>query len=63
MDKHLVGLERAQEEFHQAFDNQLKDVEDEMQICKTDLDVLHIQMSGWEKEVKDLEMSVDNAHL
>jgi hypothetical protein len=63
MDKHLVGLEWAQEEFHQAFDNQLEDVEDEMVVCKMDVDVFQIQISLMEKEVKDVEMSVDNAHL
>ena len=63
MDKHLAGLEWAQEEFHQTFDNQLEDVEDEMQVCKMDVDVFWIQLLLMEKDVKDIEMSVDNTHL
>jgi hypothetical protein len=52
MDKHLAGLERAQEEFHQAFDN-----------CMEDVDVFPIQMSSMEKDIKDVEMSMDNSQL
>jgi chromosome segregation ATPase len=63
MDKHLSGLEQAQEEFHQAFNNRLEDVEDEMLVCRTDVDVFHIQMSSMEKEIRDVEMSVDNSWI
>jgi predicted nucleic acid-binding Zn-ribbon protein len=63
MDKHLVGLERAQEEFHQAFNNQLEDVEDEIQVCKMDMDIFRIQMLSMEKDIKDIEMSINNTHL
>jgi hypothetical protein len=63
MDKHLAGLENAQEEFHQAFNNCLEDVENEMLVCKTDVDVFHIQMSSLEKDIKNVEMSVDNSQL
>ena len=70
MDKNLVGLERAQEEFHQAFNNHMEDVEDKMQVAKMDIDVLQIWMSLVEGEtdvlktgLQDMEMSVDNSHL
>jgi hypothetical protein len=63
MDKHLSGLERAQEEFHQAFDNHLEDAEDEMLVCKTDVDVFRIQMSSMEKDINDVKMVVDNSQL
>ena len=51
MDKNLVCLERAQEEFHQVFDNRMEDMEDKMQVAKTDIDVLRIRMSSSEGEV------------
>jgi archaellum component FlaC len=63
MDMNLVGLEWTQEEFHQAFNNRLEDMEDDMQICKNDMDVFKIQISSVEKDVKDVEISIDNAHL
>ena len=63
MDKHLVGLEQAQEEFHQAFDNHLEDIEDKMLVVKTSVDIFQIQMSSMEKDIKDVEMSVDNSQL
>ena len=70
MDKNLVGLERAQEEFHQAFDNHMEDVEDELLVLKMDVDVFGIWMMWMEKDVdilkdslRDVEMSVDNSHL
>jgi predicted nucleic acid-binding Zn-ribbon protein len=63
MDKNLAGLKQAQEEFHQAFDNRLEDAEDKMLVCKTDVDVFRIQISSMEKDIKDVEMSVDNTHL
>jgi chromosome segregation ATPase len=63
MDKHLAGLKQAQEEFHQAFNNCLEDVEDEMLVCKTNVNVFRIQMSSMEKDIKDVEMSVDNSQL
>ena len=34
MDKHLVGLERAQEEFHQAFDTRMEDVEEHLMVVR-----------------------------
>jgi hypothetical protein len=42
MDKNLVGLEQVQEEFHQAFDNRMEDVEDKILIAKMDVDVFGI---------------------
>ena len=70
MDKNLIGLERAQEEFHQAFNNCMDDVEDEMQVAKMDIDVLQIWMSLVEGKTDilkmglwDMEMLVDNSHL
>ena len=70
MDKNLVGLERALEEFHQAFNNCMEDVEDEIQVVKMDIDVLRIWMSSMEGEtnslqkgLQDVEMSVNNSHL
>ena len=70
MDKNLVGLERAQEEFHQAFNNHMEDVEDKMQVARTDIDVLRIRMSSTEGDVGilkmglwDVEMLVGNSHL
>jgi hypothetical protein len=70
MGKNLIGLERAQEEFHQAFDNRMEDVEEEMQVAKTDINVLRIWMLSTEGDVDvvkqgfwDVEMSVDNSHL
>ena len=55
MDKNLVGLERAQEEFHQAFNNHMEDVEDEMQVVKTNINVLQIWMSSVEGETDTLK--------
>jgi hypothetical protein len=63
MDRNLVGLERAQEEFHQAFNNRMEDVEDEMVVCKNNINVFRIQMSTLEKDIKDVEMLVDNTQL
>ena len=70
MDKHLVGLEKAQEEFHQAFNTHMEDMENDMQVVKMDVNVLQIRMSSTEGEVprlqsniRDLGMSMDNSHL
>ena len=48
----------------------MEDVEDEMQVAKTDIDILQTRMSSSEGEVSklqsdmwDIEMSVDNSHL
>jgi hypothetical protein len=40
MDKNLVRLECAQEESHQAFDNCMEEVEDKMQVCQSDIDIV-----------------------
>ena len=70
MDKHLVGLERAQEEFHQAFNTPMEDVEDDLGILKIDVDMMGIRMSSTEKDMAEtqediqmLELSVDNSHF
>ena len=70
MDKHLISLERAQEELHQAFNTCMEDVEEDMVVVKTDLNVVWIWMSSLEKDisllqddVKILESSMDNSHL
>jgi predicted nucleic acid-binding Zn-ribbon protein len=34
-----------------------------MLVCKTNVDVFRIQMSSMEKDIKDIEMSVDNSQL
>jgi chromosome segregation ATPase len=41
----------------------LEDVEDNMQVCKNDIDVMKIQLLALEKDVKDMEISIDNSHL
>lgn len=70
MDKHLIDLERAQEEFHQAFNTCMEDVEDDIGIVKTDMDVMGIRMSSTEKDmakaqedVRMLESLVYNSHF
>ena len=63
MDKNLAGLERLQEEFHQVFNVQMEDMEEDIQIMKNNVNVMKIQMSSVEKDVKDVEMSIDNAHM
>jgi hypothetical protein len=63
MKKDLAALEQTQEEFQAPTVNCLEDLEDEMQVCKMDVDVFRIQLSSMEKDVKDVEMSVDNSHL
>ena len=58
MDKHLIGLERAQEEFHQAFDVHMSDVEDNLLVLKTDVDVMGIRMSSTEKDIAQAQEDV-----
>jgi hypothetical protein len=41
----------------------MEDVEEDVQVLKNNIDVMRIQMSSVEKDVKDIEMSIDNAHL
>jgi chromosome segregation ATPase len=42
--------------------HQLEDLEDDMQICKNDVDVTRIQLSSVERDVRLLEGSMGNAH-
>jgi seryl-tRNA synthetase len=63
MDMNLAGLERSQEKFHQAFDIHMEDAEEDLNVLKNDVDVMKIQMSSVEKDIKDVEMSIDNTHL
>jgi multidrug resistance efflux pump len=62
---------------HKVLVSRTEDLEDDMQVFKTDLDVMRIEMSSyrqdvstlervteaWEASMKDIEMSCDNAHL
>jgi chromosome segregation ATPase len=62
---------------HEVLVSRTEDLEGDMQVIKTDLDMMKIEMSSyrqdverlektsnaWEASVKDVEMSVDNAHL
>jgi hypothetical protein len=48
---------------HNVLVSRVKDVEDDMRVIKTDINVLRIEMSSFNKDIKDVEMSVDNAHL
>ena len=40
----------------------LKDVEDDMQVCRTDIDVMKIQLSLSERDVRMLESLMESAH-
>jgi hypothetical protein len=42
--------------------HRLEDVEDDMQICKNDIDVTRIQLSSAERDICLLEGSMENAH-
>jgi chromosome segregation ATPase len=42
--------------------HRLEDVEDDMQVCKTDIDVTRIQLSSAERDIRLLEGSMENAH-
>jgi hypothetical protein len=59
----LDGLDRTQEEFHQVFNSRMEDVEEDLQVLKTDVDVMRIEMSSFGKDMKDVEASIDNAHF
>jgi predicted nuclease with TOPRIM domain len=48
---------------HKVLVSRSEDTEDDMQVVKTDVDVLRIEMSFFNKDVKDVEMSVDNVHF
>jgi hypothetical protein len=48
---------------HKVLVSRVKDTEDNMQVIKTNINVLRIGMSSFNKDVKDVEMSVDNTHL
>ena len=40
----MDGLERNQEEFHQAFNVRMEDVEEDVQILKNNVDIVKIEM-------------------
>jgi hypothetical protein len=40
----------------------LEDVEEDMQVCKNDIDVTRIQLSSAERDIRLLEASMENAH-
>jgi chromosome segregation ATPase len=42
--------------------HQLEDLEDDMQVCKNDIDVTRIQLSSAERDIRLLEGSMENAH-
>jgi hypothetical protein len=42
--------------------HRLEDVEDDMQVCKTDIDVTRIQLLLVEREIRLLDGSMENAH-
>jgi hypothetical protein len=42
--------------------HRLEDVEDDMQVCKNDIDVTRIQLSSAERDIRLLEGSMENAH-
>jgi hypothetical protein len=48
---------------HEVLVSRVEDFEDNMQVVKTDVDVLRIEMSSFNKDIRDVEMLVDNVHL
>jgi hypothetical protein len=55
---------------HKVLISRVEDLKDDMQVVKMDTDILRIEMSSYcrdvnviEASVKDVEMSIDNAHL
>jgi chromosome segregation ATPase len=42
--------------------SRLEDVEDDMQVCKNDIDVVRLWLSSVERDVRLLEGSMENAH-
>jgi hypothetical protein len=59
MDIHMDELDKN----HEVLVSRVEDTEDNMQIVKTNVDILRIEMSSFNKDIKDIEMLVDNAHL
>jgi uncharacterized protein YoxC len=62
MDTHLDGLERTQAKFHEAFNNRMEDVEDEVQVLKCDMEHLENRMGEMKRDMMDVEASINNAH-
>jgi hypothetical protein len=63
MDTHLDRIDCAQEEFHQVFDVRMEDVQEDVQVLKNDVDVVKIEMLSVHKDIRDVEMSVNNTQL
>jgi hypothetical protein len=47
---------------HDIAISRLEDVEDNMQVVKSDIDVTKIQLSSVEREIRLLDSSMDNTH-
>jgi hypothetical protein len=48
---------------HGVFVSQVEDVEDDMKVIKTDIDVLRIEMSSLNRDLRGNDMSVNNVHI
>jgi hypothetical protein len=62
MDTHLDGLEHTQAKFHEAFDNHMEDVEDEVQVLKCDMEHSENGMGEMKRDMMDVKASINNAH-
>ena len=51
------------EDFHQAVDHCMEDVEEQAQVMAMGIDVLKIWATNVEREVKDLDSSIDNVQI
>jgi chromosome segregation ATPase len=66
MDVHMEELSQN----HEVLVSRVEDLEDDMQVVKTNIDILRIEMSSYRRDtnevetsVKDIKMLIDNAHL
>jgi hypothetical protein len=48
---------------HDVLASRVEDAKDDLQVVKTNIDALRIEMSSFNRDVKDVKMLVDNTHL
>jgi SMC interacting uncharacterized protein involved in chromosome segregation len=63
MDTHLDRLDCVQEEFHQAFNCQMEDVEKDVQVVKGDIDDVKIRMDFLHHNISDSNNSINTLNI
>jgi hypothetical protein len=63
MDTHLDGLDCVQEEFYQAFDCQMEDVEKDVQVVKGDIGDVKIRMDFLHHNISDNNNSINTLNI